>query len=851
VNPASCDWEEENHTCWEHDRWLNTTQFSALTTLYRVTSKNISDGNGHQYVYSYTYTGAAVNSNPPTTSYTEANSEFRGHATVTEIAPDGTKTINYFHQDDVLKGKIATTEVYIGNVLRRKTHHAYSATELPGMIVGAKKIPRYWVTNLNVENIIYNNDGVTFSGTKETYTYEPTYGNLTNTAERFWNGSGWTTYRNTTNSYWFNDTSNKYLVSLPGQTSVSDGAGNIIARNLYLYDGNTGSNQVAPANGVLTGIRTLVEGVNFSQISYGYDAWGNRTSETSYSGYGSANSNPVSGARTTNTTYDPVYHAYPTLITNALVQPVEITYDYAKGVPITEKDPNNAITSAEYDAFGRLIKLIRPGDTSSSPTITISYQDSFPFTTTLNQKIDASKLYTVQRIYDGIGRQTRIISGGSIVDTTYVSSTVTHQSMPYLAGQTAYNTITAIDLSTNSKTVTAPDGTVVSTVNNGLTTTSTDAKGNATTTTQDVWGRVAQVTPSTGPGITYSYDELGNMKTATRGGATTAITYDLAGRKLSMSDPDMGFWSYEYDALGNLIKQTDAKNQVVCLFYDNLNRLDGKTYPVNGSCGSPVNFNVDYSYDSGTNGTGRRTGMDDASGSTVWSYDPRGRVVSEVKTISGEPFSTVWQYNSADLPIAMTYPDNETLTYGYDNRMLPTTVNSSLGGMSYVSSSTYDAAGRMNTRALGNGLTQTYNYYAWNEKVNNVGQGGRPKTLTVGTLQSLGYSYDANGNIASIADSISGENQVFGYDTINRLISSTVTNGPAPYAESYSYNPTNGNLINNGAATLSYNDPAHIHAATNAGTNSYAYDANGNMTDRNVGGQNFDLAYDAENRLTS
>jgi YD repeat-containing protein len=32
--------------------------------------------------------------------------------------------------------------------------------------------------------------------------------------------------------------------------------------------------------------------------------------------------------------------------------------------------------------------------------------------------------------------------------------------------------------------------------------------------------------------------------------------------------------------------------------------------------------------------------------------------------------------------------------------------------------------------------------------------------------------------------------------------------------------------------------------------NTYAYDANGNMTYRLVGGQTFNLTYDAENRLT-
>ena len=41
--------------------------------------------------------------------------------------------------------------------------------------------------------------------------------------------------------------------------------------------------------------------------------------------------------------------------------------------------------------------------------------------------------------------------------------------------------------------------------------------------------------------------------------ASTAMTYDWLGRKLSLSDPDTGYWTYGYDADGNLTAQTDAR----------------------------------------------------------------------------------------------------------------------------------------------------------------------------------------------------------------------------------------------------------------------------------------------------
>lgn len=108
-----------------------------------------------------------------------------------------------------------------------------------------------------------------------------------------------------------------------------------------------------------------------------------------------------------------------------------------------------------------------------------------------------------------------------------------------------------------------------------------------------------------------------------------------------LDDPDMGDWSYQYDALGNLTRQSDAKNQHTCLYYDGLNRLKGKNYRSDLNCpadpGYP-NYTTAYYYDEGGAAVfeiGRRTRMMDVSGSTSWDYDARGRMISETKAITG------------------------------------------------------------------------------------------------------------------------------------------------------------------------------------------------------------------------
>jgi RHS repeat-associated protein len=237
---------------------------------------------------------------------------------------------------------------------------------------------------------------------------------------------------------------------------------------------------------------------------------------------------------------------------------------------------------------------------------------------------------------------------------------------------------------------------------------------------------------------------------------------------------------------------------------------------------------------------------------TSWNYDLRGRVTSENKQIpGGGQFITAFTYNLADLPQTMTYPvDNEVVTFNYNNNMLPTSVT---GTDTYAQSIAYDSAMRMTQLIRGaNKVNSVFTYNAWNA------DGGRLLNLTstqVSTstqLQNSTYDYDSVGNINTITDSLLGpQTQTFTYDNLDRLLSSNVTGGTnGLYSEGYTYNGTTGNLASKNSVNYTYN-ASHKHAVASAGSNSYGYDANGNMTSRTVGGQSYTLAYDAENRLVS
>lgn len=224
-----------------------------LTSVYRVTSRSINDGNGHKnkYTYSYTYDNGTdsgrvnddgINAGNPLPShhictdteleaspqtcmlFTEKYSEFRGFNQVTETAPDGHKTISAFYQDDTLKGRLSWIEIRDadGKKLSRKAY-SYDAKLFPmnslNNGVGLQTAfqdniyMHTWVTTASEENQMFDSMGnyIPTKTTKTTYTYEtpaivcttsspescmysPAYisGNLTSKTEWSYNGTAWT-----------------------------------------------------------------------------------------------------------------------------------------------------------------------------------------------------------------------------------------------------------------------------------------------------------------------------------------------------------------------------------------------------------------------------------------------------------------------------------------------------------------------------------------------------------------------------------------------------------------------------------------------------------------------------------
>jgi len=765
---------------------------------------------------------------------------------------------------------------------------------------------------------VYKTTNYDYSATTSPNPYQQDggqYGNLVRTAE--YDGDQWTnaaTPRLRLTERWYNsfvDQVNLQVATVQKEAVRGATDGVLLAVTNYFYDGILGGYGVG-AKGELQLVRKHANPATKdrgSDTAYGYDAYHNQTSMTTYAGYATAEFGAAGGggaARTTTATYDPLFHAFATVSSppdpNGVGLAETAAYDTRMGTLTGVTDANGATTSAEYDVFGRVLKVIKPGDTSAVPTSQILYYDNeFAASGTptryqvaqLEVAGNAGAVRPTSFYYDGLGRQLqtkRESADGTqniVTDTQYdgLDRVVRASQARYVAETSgtfyAYTppgdaaterwTTTSYDALGRPTAVTAPrddSGTVYtsygSTTYTGydtdgytLNTNTTDPNGHFVAHGTDPFGRLRYAWEFRGgpesPGpytleaqATYTYDGRDLLTGVTdQAGNATTIGYDGLGRKTSMTDPDMGVWSYTYNPTGTLATQTDAKGQTSTFAYDALDRLTGKTY-------STGQVAAQYRYDeaAAVNGKGRRTAMGDGPATSTWRYDARGNVARTEQGVAGVTGTLVLAqtYDSADRVATLTHPGGEVLTYAYDAAWRQTGVCSSLGGC-YAQGATYTALDQPATTPLGNGLTDTRTYNNPTARLTRlqVGPGG---------VLDRAYTYDPVGNVKAIADNLIGQTQTFGYDHRDRLTHAGAApaapgGAPAPYDEAYAYDTVGNFTSKAGVAYGGYGPGAggsgHAHAPATVGGQAYAYDANGNVTS----GGNRTYVWDTNNQPTS
>jgi len=426
--------------------------------------------------------------------------------------------------------------------------------------------------------------------------------------------------------------------------------------------------------------------------------------------------------------------------------------------------------------------------------------------------------------------------------------------------------------------------------------------------------------------LTRITDSQNNVKT---------LAYDGLKRKTSMNDPDFGLTTLAYDDASNLIETTDAKGQTTTYGYDGANRIlsedyhdEGQPFSANFAYDptqplSPANRpDVAYFYDTplpglpmgdGTTATaqnakGTLAYVWDLSGEEHTSYDARGRIAWTLKripdpalasTLSPQPatglvsYRTSFQYDSLDRLTTLVYPDNDQVSYQYNDRGL---LQSIVGGPSgaILSDILYAPSAQQAQIDYGNGVRTTYAYDK-RQRVTSLLTVSQPSTLNQ-QLINFTYTFDGVSNIKTIQDQRDASailpsdprrnSQAFSYDDLYRL-TRVQYNLPNPSANNggeidYRYDRI-GNLLfqtsgiqqfengfsvtqlgamgyggaagSSGRAGRGPADPPGPHALTSVSqpsTNNlqprlYGYDANGNMT--NIDG--LQCTWDFKNRMVA
>lgn len=310
-----------------------------------------------------------------------------------------------------------------------------------------------------------------------------------------------------------------------------------------------------------------------------------------------------------------------------------------------------------------------------------------------------------------------------------------------------------------------------------------------TTYTYDSSGQLGKVEEKLGPSLvraTYTYDRHGNLVSVNDPNQNaTTFAYDDFGQFLQEVSPERGTTTYAYDLAGNAVTRTDANNATTTTSYDAVNRALTSTATHTGIPAETVTF----SYDNGTNGTGRLASTADPTGSTAYTYDRRGLLLREEKTVDGTVYTSNYQYDKSGNRTRITYPSGGIVAYTHDYAGREVTV--SRNGTTLVQSASYLPFGPLRELVLGNGTTRTVAHDQRYRTTQNKLSGPQ------GAIAQYDYAYDNVGNVTAITDAIApAYNRAFSYDDLSRLV--TATTGGALW----------------GSGTFQYDDMGNLRQAS-------------------------------------
>jgi len=343
----------------------------------------------------------------------------------------------------------------------------------------------------------------------------------------------------------------------------------------------------------------------------------------------------------------------------------------------------------------------------------------------------------------------------------------------------------------------------------------TDAAG-TTSYTYTPGGQLAGIEYPNGLGVSYTYDAAGQLATATASdGYELAYSYDSAGLIASVSSSPGGtpLVSYTYTADEQLSTISNANGTATSYTYDDLGEVASVTNTAAG--GTPSS-----SYTYTRNGLGEATSVSGPGGTTDYSYDaagelisaslPGGRTITYAYDADGN-FTAVADSSSGTTGYAVDGDDEYTsagsTTYSYDANGDLTSVSDAAGttdyewnalgelvevsGPSGTTSYTYDALGTPLSETTGSTTTDLLaDPLAGGELLGEYGPGGTAiehyllgdgvAGLSVPGGESASFGFDGSADVVSLAGESGDVTDTYSYLPWGSLEASTGST-PNPY----------------------------------------------------------------------
>ena len=525
-------------------------------------------------------------------------------------------------------------------------------------------------------------------------------------------------------------------------------------------------------------------------------------------------------------------------------------YNTPVGAWVQTVQTGNEITNTYFDAFWRplVTEHYDAGDKGDTLSQTITHYDAAGRTIFTSYPTDNVQDYTTANIgshttYDALNRVIEVDQDWDLDSTGLLATKTT-----YLPG---FKTEVTLPNGPNTAITTSYMAYGSPTMQWPVSISAPDSE--LTTIHRDVFGKPLSITRN-GTSCETSSSSL-----------CRSFAYNAYQQLCGRTEPETGTTMYGYDRAGNLTwsvpglpatagcyTDTQAQNsgQMVSRTYDGRNRLTDVTYP-DGFSTATYQYTPDGALQM------QSVANDSFPVTTYYSYDERRLLTSEKLCFSAPPcasnaptFALGYGYDANGHLSSTTYPDGRGISYAPNALGQPTAAGS------YATSVKYFPNGTMASFNYGSGAK----YTASEDERGLVSRD--TDALNGAAAMDFSYDYDPDGNVAAITDYLSGNlgNVDMTYDELDRLkeadspmFGGTVANpGKALYGYDVFDNLTSASVGNQSLFNYVYNyaqDQLAKLTDPSSGTPlvTYAYDAQGNLAQKNAQVYKFDMA----NRLMS